>query len=293
MKIALDTIALAKKPLGQAIEIAARTGYEAVELYSDGWAGRHVPSSMTLEEAKSLKARMEDLGLECCAISTYIGGRGFNVISEEDVRRQMEECRRYVAIARVLECPSLRAIAGPKEAGNAERSARLLSKFAETDPEINFLVEIHFGSLIETAEEAARYADLVGRDNVGVIYDPGNMVANDAEFGAKDVRVLGRRLMHAHIKDVGEVPPGTPGSFEYGGKTYSWLPMGKGKVKYKEILGAMAEMRYDKYLSVECEGDEKATGEGVEKTIAKEKEALEKLITEISGGGQSRPAESG
>lgn len=278
LKVALDTITLAKKPLKYAIDVASRTGYEAVELYSDGWAGRHVPASMPHEEAREIKRSLDDIGLKCCAISTYIGGRGLNRISEDEIQKQMEDFKKYIALANILECPSLRAIAGPKEAGNVKRSAQLLSNFADIDPGINILVEIHFGSLIETAEEAARYIDLVGRNNVGVIYDPGNMVANNAEFGARDVRMLGRRILHMHVKDVGEVPRGAPGSFEYGGKYYSWVPMGKGKVKYKEILDAMAEMRYDRYLSIECEGDEKAIGSTIEEVLLNERKELERLM---------------
>ncbi|MGQ9515348.1 MAG: sugar phosphate isomerase/epimerase family protein [Thermoproteota archaeon] len=278
MKIALDTITLAKQPLKQAIDVAKRTGYKALELYSDGWAGRHVPASMSREEARTLKKIMDDSGLECCAISTYIGGRGFNRISGEEIKKQMEDLRKYLAIAHILECPSLRAIAGSKEAGNIEGSAKLLANFADIDPDINLLVEIHFGSLIETAEEAVQYVELVNRDNVGVIYDPGNMVANNAEFGARDVRTLGRKLLHMHVKDVGEVPHGTPGSFMFGGRSYSWVPMGKGKVKYKEILKAMAEMGYDRYLSIECEGNEQFIGESIEETLKRERNELEKLM---------------
>jgi len=257
MKIALDTICLAKKPLAEAIDVAVKAGYEAVELYSEGWAGKHVPASMPREEVRELKGKLDDVGLKCCAISTYIGGKGFNVIDEDEVQKQMEDCRKYIAIAHALECPSLRVIPGSKERNEAVRSARLLERFADLDPDINLLVEIHFGGLIETAVDAVQYLGHIDRVNVGVIYDPGNMVVNAAEFGAQDVRKLGNRLMHAHIKDVGEVVRDTPGSFKYGDRSFAWVPMGRGNVKYAEIFNAMAEMKYGGYLSIECEGTAK------------------------------------
>jgi len=257
MKVALDTICLARRPIDEAIDIAVRAGYEAVELYSEGWAGKHVPASMSREGARVLKGKLDDAGLKCCAISTYIGGNGLNVINENEVLKQMEDCRRYIEIARVLECPSLRAIPGPKEKNEGVRSAQLLERFAELDPDINFLVEIHFGGLIETAEDAVQYLSPIEVENVGVIYDPGNMVVNGAEFGAGDVWRLGDRLMHAHIKDMAEVPQDTPGSFKYGERSFAWVPMGSGNVKYGEIFDAMAEAKYGGYLSIECEGTAK------------------------------------
>jgi len=257
MKVALDTICLAKRPIEAAIDVAVRAGYEAVELYSEGWAGKHVPASMSCEGVRELKGKLDDAGLKCCAISTYIGGNGFNVINENEIQKQMEDCRKYIEIAHVLECPSLRTMPGSKEKNEVVKSAKLLEKFADLDPDINLLIEIHFGGLIETAEDAVKYLGTVDRENVGVIYDPGNMVVNGAEFGARDVWKLGKRLMHTHIKDMVEVPRNTPGSFKYGERSFAWVPMGRGSVKYGEIFDAMTEMKYGGYLSIECEGTAK------------------------------------
>jgi len=277
MKVALDTICLAKRPIEEAIDVAIKTGYEAVELYSDGWAGRHVPSSMSRESARELKRKLDDAGLSCCAISTYVGGNGFNVINEDEIQKQMDDCKKYIAIAHALECPSLRAMPGSKKSNEMARSANLLERFANLDEDINLLVEIHFGGLIETAEDAVRYLEPLEGDNVGVIYDPGNMAVNGAEFGADDVRRLGKRLLHAHIKDMAEVSKNTPGSFEYGGRAFAWVPMGRGKVKYKEIFDAMAEMQYGGYLSIECEGT--AKGMTLEEILIHEREEVVRLIS--------------
>jgi sugar phosphate isomerase/epimerase len=281
MKIALDTICLAKRPVEEAIDVAVKTGYESVELYSEGWAGRHVPSSMSRESVRELKRKLDDAGLSCSALSTYVGGNGFNVIAEDEILRQMEDCKKYIAIAHVLECPSLRAMAGSKRADEMARSAKLLERFANLDPDINFMVEIHFGALIESAEDAVRYLDPVVRENVGVIYDPGNMAVNGAEFGADDVRRLGKRLLHAHIKDMAEVPPETPGSFKYRERAFAWVPMGRGKVKYGEIFEAMAEMRYGGYLSIECEGT--AKGMTLEEILIHEREEVTRLVAVARG----------
>jgi len=275
MKVALDTICLAKKPLAEAIDVAVRTGYEAVELYSEGWAGKHVPASMSREDLRELKGKLDDVGLKCCAISTYIGGNGFNVINENEIQKQMEDYRKYIDMAHMLECQSLRAIPGSKERNDVVRSASLLERFADLDPDINLLVEIHFGGLIETAEDAIQYLGSIDRENVGVIYDPGNMVVNGAEFGAKDVWRLGKRLMHSHIKDVGEVARDMPGAFRYGGRSFAWVPMGRGNVKYKEIFDAMAEMKYGGYLSIECEGTAKDMT--LEEILVHEREEVVKL----------------
>jgi sugar phosphate isomerase/epimerase len=278
MKIALDTICLAKRPIEEALEIAVRTRYEAVELYSDGWAGRHIPSSMLLDDVRALKKRLDDVGLSCCAISTYVGGRGFNVINDAEAQKQMEDYRKYLAIAHILNCPSLRGMPGSKEKGEGARSAQLFAKFADEDHDISLLAELHFGGLIETTEDAVKYLDLVNRDNAGVIYDPGNMLVNDAEFGAVDVWKLGKKLVHAHIKDIGEVPPDTPRSFRYGQKAFAWVQMGKGKVKYKEIFDAMADMQYGGYLSVECEGDVK--GLTLEEILLHERQEVGRLLAD-------------
>ena len=72
--------------------------------------------------------------------------------------------------------------------------------------EVKILVEIHNNSLVESAEQAMKMCDLVGRDNLGFIHDAGNMFISGSDYGAESVEILGKRLLHVHVKGESRAP---------------------------------------------------------------------------------------
>jgi len=85
---------------------------------------------------------------------------------------------------------------------------------------------------LNTAEDAARFCDEVGHPNVGILFD--TFHANIEEKSIADgYRMVARHLKHVHTC---ENDRGTPGS---------------GHVEWAEVFGALEEIGYDGWLTIE------------------------------------------
>lgn len=95
--------------------------------------------------------------------------------------------------------------------------------------------------LMETGQESApgllQFLNDVARPNVGINFDPANMILYGSGNPVDAVRVLGRHVHHVHIKDA--LPSSKPG-VEWGEE----VPFGKGHVN---ALAFVESLRYGGY----------------------------------------------
>jgi sugar phosphate isomerase/epimerase len=118
-------------------------------------------------------------------------------------------------------------------------------------------VEIHHGSLPDTASSAVELLERTDRDNVGAIHDAGNMYIVDTEFGRESIEELGDWLAHVHIKDERRIDdPNADSAFtaetKHGTEIFQHCLLGHGAVDHKPIFQTLDEIGYDGYTSVEC-----------------------------------------
>jgi len=79
-------------------------------------------------------------------------------------------------------------------------------------------------------EELIEVLEIIERPSISLVYDTGNRVAFDHDL-AGDIRLLGKRISHMHIKDKNS-------------KNENVI-LGTGLVNFKEVFDALAEIKYD------------------------------------------------
>jgi len=193
-----------------------------------------------------LRKGLDDTGMECTICSVMVDG--LSLISDDaGIRaKAVDLLRENIATAAEV---GARMIAGPMyspvgylagrrrtvdEWKSAVESWQALGPWlaqhdvvAAIEPLNRF--ETYF---LNTAEDAARFCDEVGHPNVGVLFD--TFHANIEEKSIADgYRTVARHLKHVHMC---ENDRGTPGS---------------GHVEWAEVFGALKEIGYDGWLTIE------------------------------------------
>lgn len=97
----------------------------------------------------------------------------------------------------------------------------------------------------ETADDLAVLLGALARPNVGVNFDPANMLLYGKGDPIQAVRRLGPWIRQVHVKDA--LPAQSPGTW---GRE---VPVGMGQVDWPAFLGALAEMKYAGDLVIERE----------------------------------------
>lgn len=97
----------------------------------------------------------------------------------------------------------------------------------------------------ETAETLDHFLELLGCENVGVNFDPANLILYDKGEPVPALRRLGRHLRQVHIKDA--VRAKSPGSWG------EERPVGSGEVRWGEFLTVLEDFGYTGDLCIERE----------------------------------------
>ena len=140
----------------------------------------------------------------------------------------------------------------------AHRFLPILAVFDEVD--VNFALEVHPTEIAFDIASAQRAVEAVqGHKRFGFNYDPSHLGYQGVDY-VKFIRTFGGRIYHAHMKDAwwghGD---GTVGVF--GGHTdfadprrfWDFRSVGRGDVKFEEIMVALNDVGYDGPLSIEWE----------------------------------------
>jgi sugar phosphate isomerase/epimerase len=281
MRLSIFTLILKSFPLPEVIETAKEIGYEAVELM-----GRdpHLPVETTNKQAKEINSMIKDTGLAVSCLATYTGG--YSNKSDIECQQELDQLKRFVELATILDCQLVRhAPGGPRE-GEAElshyqRAAEWMQKAADfaASAGVKVVMEIHDGGLIESAYGARKLLDIIDRDNVGVIHDAGNMYISKADFGEESVKVLGEKIFHVHVKDELKVEDlSDPSSFRVRDEFYCHKLLGQGGADHLPLFKALIARGYDGYLSAECHG----AMDPIE-TAKHEYKAIKELIAKAKG----------
>jgi sugar phosphate isomerase/epimerase len=127
-------------------------------------------------------------------------------------------------------------------------------------------IELAFETGQETGESLRRFLSKLDRANVGVNFDPANMILYDKGEPVESLRVLARHVKQCHIKDATKTKQkGTWGAE---------VVVGTGEVDWPAFFGVLEEAGFNGYLAIEREaGDQrvkdiKAAKEFVLKTLA-------------------------
>ncbi len=194
-----------------------------------------------LAEAKAIADRH---GLQLPALGTYMGC---------DALTQVEAAMRAAA---AVGCPKLR-VGAPRYDGSQsytklfEQARRDFEKVAALSRRyrVQACIEMHMGNITPSAGLAHRLVSSFDPAEIGVIFDPGNMVVEGFENYQMGLELLGPYLSHVHVKNMQWVKSGErDGAAVWESQASS---MRQGQADWGKIAAALKKVGYQGWLSLE------------------------------------------
>ncbi|MCI1966196.1 MAG: sugar phosphate isomerase/epimerase [Oscillospiraceae bacterium] len=303
MKIGFCTVNYSDWPLEKVVKLAAKKGYEAVEIPSYTDNGQLDPDEVLKgENAKKLKKMVEDNGLFISGISNHadtmaILGEGKDVAHicdktpEEQHRFGMNSLIRSAQIANALEVPVVIAFTGIKNMGHfnvfpyakgweeeetnfVERFTPILKKFKEYG--VKLAIEPHPNNIIYDVYSAKRAVELLdNHPNFGINMDPANLLYTGISVEAF-VDELKDRIFAVHAKDTQILQHNLAkggywmfqGDWAALNHSFRFRIPGWGSVNWKSLITELYLAGYDGVFSYEHEDVTMSRADGIDKTIA-------------------------
>ncbi len=141
----------------------------------------------------------------------------------------------------------------PEDAGSADYQAVLamVRRIADHAAKHDITFALETGQ--ETAESLLAFLVAVERDNVGVNFDPANMILYGTGDPIEALEVVGPHLITVHAKDGIWPDADAPGSL---GRE---VPLGQGKVDFPAFLAILHKFGYEGPLFIEREAEDPGT----------------------------------
>ena len=115
---------------------------------------------------------------------------------------------------------------------------------------VKVVVELHHQTLVSSPSAALRLLDGMNPDNIGVLHDIGNMLAEGGEDIRAGLQMLGPYLAHVHVKNgvwtAGDRRP--DGTRQW---SFQWAPMADGQADLPALFAGLREVGYDGWVSTE------------------------------------------
>ncbi len=253
------------------ISAAADYRYDGIELRST-----HINPASPPEKKDAVKAYLKNRDIPVTCISCFIGD--FGLLSDEECEETLESFNKWLDIAEEFGAPMVRMWPAWVESAAAEqavfeRAALWMRRCADLARarDIRIAMEMHHGTILDTAESSLKLLRLIGRENVGLIVDPVNLYQVPVADIPDCIRKLAPYVFDVHIKDIIRLAsPAHRGCFRYdfyaehiGRFTrvvppamprddyYAHRRIGMGGVDWPAIIDALEEIGYNGCLAVE------------------------------------------
>lgn len=276
MILTLCTKLTAGHSLDETIALAARYGFHGLEIFG---LPEHLPPEAEFDDVVRWAELVKDAGLRVWCLATYVGPYG--EASPDDVERMLGQVRRYCQFADLLGCKYIRqvsAMGSPSDLSEEvwRRTAEGLRAAADVAAEYDkwIVLETHDGQIVETPESTVKLVGMIGRENIGVTFDPGNHVRRPADYGPRGIGKLGSLIVNVHIKDA---------TVDRQQRLF-----GEGDMDWALVWEGLAEIGYDGAIGVECHvkpSDELT----VTDIIAHEVAAIRQSLLQAGLGGKLEP----
>ncbi|MBI4024374.1 MAG: sugar phosphate isomerase/epimerase [Verrucomicrobia bacterium] len=247
MKLGVYSILLPTDSIEQAVERAAKHGFQGIE-WTVGYPPKpggasgewHLRLDNFKEDAQRAGHAARSAGIEI--VSLGVKGLHFN---------QTELIRRVAEAALLMGCRQFRVGTGGYDPARpyaqmfdeARRGLDALQKLGR-ELGIRFLFEMHAGTIHPSASAMFRLIEGFDPQRIGVIYDPGNMILEGMERWLWSVELLRDHIAHVHVKDYG-----------WGFKNGRWeaepAAFGQGLADWTEIIAALRKIGYAGCLHTE------------------------------------------
>lgn len=268
-------------PVATAIERAASLGFNGVQIYAT--TGEFSPDALDATARKNFKELLKAKGLEVSALCGDMGGHGFQIAEDNPARIEMTN--RIVDLACELGTSVVTTHIGviPSDKNDPTYAVMLdaLTKCGKYAKEHGVTLAIETGP--ETADVLYGFIqDTEG--GVGVNLDPANFVMVTGQDPVAAVELLGKHIVHTHVKDGVMLRKTDPkiiyDHFATGGiealnvaDFFKEVPVGTGDVDFPAYLEALKKVGYDGYLTIERE-----TGADPEADIILARDTIKSLL---------------
>ena len=261
-----------KKSTKESIELAGKMGFDGVQIYAV--SGEFCPESLEDKDIFSYRELLMSQGLEVSALCADLGGHGFEIA--EDNPERINKTKRIIDLAVKFGTNVVTTHIGViPEDKTCEKYKTMLSALSECG---EYAKGVGVTLAIETGpENACVLFDFVmaAGDGVGVNLDPANFVMVTGQDPVAAVRLLGKKIVHTHLKDGKMLNKSDPvviyNHFAEGGiealnvaDFFIETPVGEGDVDWESYIATLREVGFDGYLTIERE-----TGEDPISDIAK------------------------
>ena len=256
-----------KRPMADAIALAGALSLDGIQMYAVG--GDICPDALLGNESKlnEYKALLKKHGLCVSALCGDLGGHGFERANENPER--IEKTKRIVDLAVAFGTKVVTTHIGViPEDESSEKYQTMLAALKDCGA---YAAEKGVTLAIETGPEVASvlygFVTKAG-EGVGVNLDPANFVMVTGQDPAEAVRMIGKKIVHTHLKDGKMLKKSDPleiyNHFAEGGiealnvaDYFIETPVGEGDVDFGAYIAALKEIGYNGFLTIEREtGDD-------------------------------------
>ena len=240
-RLAASTNSYHPYSLGEALAGIAAAGITSVELTSvPGWT-EHVRRDATPEEIGFVKDQLEQHGLTAISLSGHSDLTSDHGVTE--FRKALDLCRR-------LGLSMITTSTGGHDASSAggldEQREQFLVRIGPLCDEaaasgITICFETH-GGLLATGAIAAELMRAIDKPNVGINYDPGNVIHYGGVRPEEDIAAAAPYVVHMHVKD------------QIGGQgVWNFPPTGTGEIDFTQIFATLDKSGFTGPCSIEVE----------------------------------------
>lgn len=252
MQIAVSSASLPSLCPFELIDLAAAAGYRGVEWRvastdsldaSKGWhfqTNNRCTVAPTHPAMAGIRAACQRAGLDIVGLSPYIG------VGDVDSGMHL------IGLAAEAGAQRVRLWAPRPDEGPYAESFDRMRRFVDAllpaaqRHKVELAVEQHQNTICSSASLAMRLASLYAPQELGVIYDIGNLAVEGYEHPAIALDLIGKHLRHVQIKNASRHPDG-PGR----GWRWRWCPMEDGVLALESILAMLRERGFADWVSIE------------------------------------------
>lgn len=257
MKAGFCTNVFKSDEMEYAIRRLAELGYDGLEFWQQ---------YLDNVDIKWLKDLMDELKLETAQVCPYFNFTG----TEEEWKESINLAKRYIGIALTLNCKRIRIFTGHIAGSSAtdiqwEMGIKGVRELCDLGLEHNldFILEMHYDSLMDTSDNALRLIEGVDRPNLKINLQ----VPIDGEDIFYSAQKLGKYTAHLHahnwITRDGKI-------------NYTFLD--SGEIDFERFIKTLQEEGFDGYISIEH-----ALHHPVWETAEHEIRYLKNIIGRLSG----------
>lgn len=217
--------------MAQAFADIAAEGYEGVEMF-DGNVNDYADSPNTLRRL------LDDLGLELVSVYT-----GANFIFDEIVEEEFAKIERAADLAARFKAEALVVGGGARRYDGTrpedyDRLGAGLDRVTDLAEErgLHACYHPHLTTIVEGPDELAA---LMERTRIGFCPDTAHLAAGGGD-PAQLIRDYPDRVRHVHLKDLVSEP-------------FGFQPLGHGEIDFTDVMDAIREVGYDRWLIVELD----------------------------------------